>query len=256
MPVTSAPGDLRGDAHLTIFVHGFNNSVGDADAAWADTEALLLSMGASHLPQGLAHFYWPGDERWKPASKLLYSTKVKVARACGEDLGDYLTKLFDDGRLSSVQLVGHSLGCRVVLETARRLQESGRKPDDVLLMAAAVPAGLCEDGRIYSAETARIQIVLYSWFDNTLRKIFPAGQVGARLLGDDDPGPRKQAVGYTGEPWYSRWNESVPMNLTHGQYWKVETSVRHIGRLLGVAMERRVHEWPVYSREIDEFGVD
>ena len=95
----------------------------------------------------------------------------------------------------------------MALQAVERLRTlGGPEVDNLILMAAAVPEGLCAEGRIYSRSSARKETILHSQKDSVLSRWFPLGQaIARRLKGELDPGPLQTAVGLKGGP-SGRWN--------------------------------------------------
>jgi hypothetical protein len=117
----------------------------------------------------------------------------------------------------------------VTLETVRLLEETA--PDhmvtveSILLMAAAVPQGLChpKDGVYRKRSTAARDRVLYSSSDKVLAYAFRLGQRAAELF-DWTEVPLllsrayRRAVGREGGPEY-RWDREPMLDFDHGDYW-------------------------------------
>jgi hypothetical protein len=128
--------------------------------------------------------------------------------------------------LEQVDFIGHSLGCRVVLETLLALRPHAvpivRR---VALMAAAVPSEMLEPGgrffpllTLMAAEGTRID-VLHSMQDTVLHYAFPPGQSlagggegSARALGRYGPSPLMP--GFRGTI-----TEREITGAAHGDYW-------------------------------------
>jgi pimeloyl-ACP methyl ester carboxylesterase len=128
--------------------------------------------------------------------------------------------------LEQVDFIGHSLGCRVVLETLLALRPHAvpivRR---VALMAAAVPSEMLEPGgrffpllTLLAAEGTRFD-VLHSLQDNVLHYAFPPGQslagggVGsARALGRYGPSPVMPGFRTT-------MGDREIVGAAHGDYW-------------------------------------
>lgn len=233
-------------SRVTIFVHGFNNNEKQARVRWRQTRVRLAPMlGVSKYMTRLAEYYWPGDRGIGPRflKSVLYARDVQMARRCGQDLGRFLD---ERGSPQHVAFVGHSLGCRVVLEALRelRVRSSSVTCSTALLMAAAVPEGLCGFPNQFArapglASLAKREHVLYSFNDHVLRLWFPPGQWGAQLLRDDDPAPgSRSAVGRTGGP-VGRWSLATQTRLDHSDYWVSNASLPYVAKTLGYPKTRR-----------------
>jgi pimeloyl-ACP methyl ester carboxylesterase len=242
-------GSLAGSTRLTIFVHGFNVGQDSAEDVWVKTHELLREPPNSVPPKGLNRlllFYWPGDLRWELLSKLNYFRTVKVAMRAGQFLADELSSIGTPGSPLRVDFVGHSLGCRVVLSALAALKDTESvNVRRVILMAAAVPEGLCEDSKLYGSGqiAGRGSTIIYSSSDRVLRRAFPLGQWAARHLidiPDFDPGINRAAVGFDGGP-ADRWDgEFQSCGLDHGDYWNDPENVGKLVPLFGRPKDRQV----------------
>jgi hypothetical protein len=151
-------------------------------------------------------------------SAFSYGGQVTKARdLVPEALFKYLRRV----RPSDVFFVAHSLGCRVALETVRRLLESWRPSPEVsgfLLMAGAVPIDKLQlMGTLGpTAHVPRRRYCLYSWRDIVLMAFFPPGQLAS---GELPPYGMPVAAGLTGLPT-SLWNIRTNTRLGHGDYWR------------------------------------
>jgi hypothetical protein len=241
----SSATDLTNVFSITIFVHGFNNDEKQAQERWKKTRARVgFLLGASQYLTQVAEYYWPGDRGrgGKFLKSALYAKDVGMARSCGRDLGRFLAQR--EGPLR-VAFVGHSLGCRVILEALWELRTGSSQVicTTALLMAAAVPEGLCDDEHrfaraIGTALLAQREEVLYSRNDCVLHMTFPGGQIAAELAGDDYPGPgSRRAVGRGGGP-STRWSTTARTSMGHGGYWLRAESLQHVAKVIGTPQRR------------------
>lgn len=223
-PVYPPWGPLKGVRRLIIFVHGYNTGQDDAEDTWIKTSELLRRSVPAEDMKNLLLYYWPGDRRFRPWSAISYFRTVKVAVKAGRCLADYLATLRTSRSPLQAEFVGHSLGCRVVLSALGQLKTLPTvEVKRVILMAAAVPEGLCEPGMLYGpAGVTWPEKVIFSDSDHVLRKYFRPGQWAARHLvsaPDANPGAGRAAVGLHGGP-PKRWNgEDDSSHLDHGDYW-------------------------------------
>jgi pimeloyl-ACP methyl ester carboxylesterase len=236
---------------LIFFVHGYNNIMSKAEDVWLQTLQLLVSDGASnHDLRKVVLFYWPGDVgRYRLLSAPFYSLMIKAAKKTAEKLADYLKRLRSpDGQKVRLRFVAHSLGCRVVLEALAQLHGAMDhiEVEDLLLMAAAVPAGLCTKPRAFSQWFSRwSEQALYSSRDRVLQLFFMPGQAMAGDLPEDG----REAVGRCGKP-IGRWRPiTSDTHLGHGEYWRHKPTVARIGKLISPA---RYRERKVEGREISQ----
>src|SRR5687767_48640 len=179
--------DAQGRRECLVLVHGFNNSDGGAAAAYfafRNAEKGIFNPGDPDVfERRFGDTFWPGDADWSFFDKLdflIYPKAVHTAVHAAAELDRLLAKM---PNLERVDFIGHSLGCRVILETLvllrrRTLPMIGR----VLLMAAAVPAEMLErGGRFFNlmmelwVEGIEVR-VLHSTADKTLHFAFPPGQ--------------------------------------------------------------------------------
>jgi pimeloyl-ACP methyl ester carboxylesterase len=277
------PGELRAlpDAQARreclVLVHGFNNTDGDAAEAYfgfrARQKDIFGAPDISVFDRRFGDAYWPGDADWSSffdkLDFLIYPGSVHTAVSAAKELA---TLLWQMPNLARVDFIGHSLGCRVTLETllllrSRSLPRIGR----IALMAAAVPSEMLErNGRFYdlltdlAAEGTDIR-VLHSMQDTVLHYAFPPGQ---SLSGRAEASSR--ALGRFGPtPWMpgfrSTLTEREISGAAHGDYWGpsktgpslVATddagrflSLGEIGRTIGVAREVGVAAAPLPQREL------
>lgn len=253
------PGEFRGAAdaiarrEALVLVHGYNNTYGQAAEAYF---AFRTRQSRTYSPRDpltfdryFADTFWPGDANWWPGFDKLdfavYPLAVSKAREAARELAALLGRL---PNLLRVDFIGHSLGCRVVLETLFILAERGApRIGRVCLMAAAVPLEMLEppDGRfhelLYRLAAARTQIyVMHSKSDPVLHFAFPVGQAAAGLKEAS-----KRALGRHGPtvtiPGFgaSVRGDAIP-NAKHGDYWghsdapATTEAAAHAGRFLAL----------------------
>lgn len=209
------PGTLGGNPALRrrdeclVLVHGFNNHAGEAAAAYLGFRNMqcgqFQDLSTAMLEKVLCDTFWPGDARWTgPIDRLdfmVYPAAVGVARETAPALAALLRTLHSEG-LMRVSFIGHSLGCRVVLETVRELLDHGGPTlGRIALMAAAVPIEMVAQYGTLEPTLQRLQadrvplMVLHSSHDWVLRGAFPPGQA---LAGPSEASIR--ALGLKGPP--------------------------------------------------------
>jgi len=236
------PGSqLDGNDHVLILVHGFDDSFNDA----ADCYKMFLDDLSADFPTyigQIAEFYWPGDSPLKIISTLSYPNQIAPAIESAHRLSAYLWTL-KGARNGPMEMsfVGHSLGCRVVLELLA-LWTGGMPPSirlaTVVLMAAAVLVKhVDQGGQLRAAATlSDDELVLSSRGDPVLHWAFPLGETVAR------EGFFPTAVGRFGGPQQT-WKASLPMfdsgkPYTHGSYWPGNESANAVATALGGAPPR------------------
>lgn len=232
---------------IILLVHGYNVTTRAADAAYASFQRMLAVVAPS-LVDDCVRTFWPGD--WKhPVIKILaFTPRMLQTKTLGPLLGEGLSEFqaalarFHQPKVPIV-FVAHSLGCRLVLEALKWLDESSRAEpmpvNLIMLMAAAVPVAHLEDGgRLRAALTRRCDraVVLHSTSDIVLRGAFPPGQ----LAGETGAGLWPEAVGKAGNPTGLRasgglWDHSEAMRGSgHGDYWTSWGVAKRLARELGV----------------------
>ncbi|HEV2889699.1 MAG TPA: alpha/beta hydrolase [Frankiaceae bacterium] len=230
--------DLRAP-RLLVLVHGYNNDEVQAASAYATFQRRLRSAllePPSRMPRPIWEYHWPGDDRRWSVSLLGYPIKPAVATTSGERLGEFLATL---ARTQVVDIVAHSLGCRVALATTawikRQPSYQGARIGQVVLMAAAVPEHLCrdQDGRPFRRPLpTEAEHVLHSRADLVLRLVFRRGQGVAGEGGSP-------AVGRNGGP-AGRWSSVVDSGVGHTAYWGSADVARAVATATGWRRARAV----------------
>lgn len=224
-----------------VLVHGFNNHYGEAATGYQGFRNQQYRRDAGLLPPSLenllADAHWPGDAAWGVADLvdfLVYPVAVGTARDAGPILAAHLSQL---PNLEIVHFIGHSLGCRVVLEAIRSL---GVRPQvgKVCLMAAAVPVFKVVDRGEFEYAMLRPDrvLVLYSGSDMVLQMAFRLGQTAA----SGDEGFLPTALGHERPPpaVAGKFEAIDITGAGHGDYWghsNTEPSWRataHVGEFM------------------------
>jgi hypothetical protein len=225
-------GDLGrlDERRIIIMVHGFNV---DLQAA-RDTYGTFLDRLRAHVGQGRFKalgefwgFYWPGDHPDPVTSARTFPDRIDTTKEAGRQLARLMIEYLKPHQ--EVFFIAHSLGCRVVLETLRAIAEregdeankSGRPTRlgapvrGILLMAAAVPYQLCEEGvkkPFHPRDRERPKDwVIHSRCDWILHHLFPKGE-------EKHSGDKSEAVGRHGWP-IGRWHSTLETDLGHSEYW-------------------------------------
>ncbi len=243
-PARAVRRSTVGLREVTVLIHGFNNSYRRARATWKVTMRRIRGLPAADRRRILTYF-WPGDRghtRWTSAA--LYADSLPFAVDAGRLLADYLRA----AGIRRARLVAHSLGSRVALTAATALAgDPNVTVTEVVLLAAAVPEGLCEQSRAYSVRPRlRRDSVMFSRADRALGRVFELGQWAARLRGlDIDPGPNRTAVGRSGRP-VRRWHgDKYACGLSHGEYWTERPARDRIAAVVAGRQFRQVRVRPV-----------
>lgn len=257
------PGDLRGSldsvARRTclVLVHGFNNTESDAATAYLGFRNRQIELYPEQLEKTIENYFgdafWPGDADWwwifDKADFLVYPVSVHMALKAGGELYAMLQRM---PNLQELDIIAHSLGCRVALEALLLLRKRGLpRVRSICLMAAAVPAEMLEpSGRFHEllvqlgSEGTRIE-VLHSDSDTVLHYAFPPGQAAAGV-GEGS----LRALGRVGVTTIMPWagsslnGESVP-GAKHGDYWghsgtePSKAATKAAGKFLGLGATAR-----------------
>ncbi|MGN6867189.1 MAG: hypothetical protein ACTHMY_02175 [Solirubrobacteraceae bacterium] len=229
-----------GCSPLILLVHGYNTSKERARRNFETFERGLRTADARAMAVGSVwHVHWPGDDPNTALSAAMYSARVADAQNVARKLADWL--LINVSSEQELRLVGHSLGCRVVLETLLALGEHppAARPriGTIVLLAAAVPQLFCTEAPYpYPLPSdGTHQHVHFSFRDSALGRKFDLGQRGYGEPGD--------AVGRDGRP-AGRWTTATPTNLDHNDYWGAPRVQRDVARELQgalVSASPRVH---------------
>ncbi|MDJ0729958.1 MAG: alpha/beta hydrolase [Crocosphaera sp.] len=218
---------------IIILIHGYNVSEEGAKEAYTKFQDNFdfYCKKMSALNQVIYWFLWPSDKANKLDSIVCYYKTVRVAKICGKKLGEYLNKLqlkSSNNQPPRIILIGHSLGCRLLLEALKRTKKDN-KNWEIFLMAAAVPVNLIEAGELLDLkrDTRENYNILYSKNDLVLTVAFPPGQ---RLAGEGS----WEAVGLKGNPNSGVWSKRKEVSYDHSGYWKGEEAAEWISLQLGV----------------------
>lgn len=226
---------------VLLLVHGFNNSPADAESSYDDfLDNLKNTLLRGRIrPEAVAEFHWPGNVAMGPfrfMDTVGYPFDVPQAIGSARVLAEFLWSQ-PALRESHLVIVGHSLGCRLVLEALRRLPAALTGPlvDFVVLMAAAVPVIYAEPGGIL--ETPRLPrdrlLKFCSTDDWVLWLAFPAGQTVAQ-----DGGVMPVAIGRYGEP--ATLGNRQPTKNGHSEYWKDAETARAVAQIYDPTLTRSI----------------
>lgn len=249
--------------HLVLLIHGYNNDAQAAKEAYEGFHARQRDLDGSDrygIGRTFVEVYWPGDAAWGFASFLFYMGSIKHAILTAERLADYLAKHI--GNAVRIDIVAHSMGCRLATELLRALKNQPTAPqiERIVFMAGAVPTFMLE----HRTPSRRLrpsydQVLregarsLYSGADSVLAFAFPAGQ----SLAPGAEGFLPTALGH------AMWvDTTVPHNLGqqinqgagHSDYWGWNTKPKPLQCATRAAQE--VHNYLQFpsagSRIIDE----
>lgn len=217
---------------VIFLVHGYNTKEAVAAQDFASFKRRLTRLFPP-LAESIVTSAWAGRRR---IGALGYMTTIPYAVATSETLLQAIDQWYEKHDTPEFVLVGHSLGCRVVMEAlAAMATRPGGQPQKlkrliVILMAAAVPVFMLEQGgRLNAAlEMADAVYYLHSQFDFVLSDLFPVGQTFA------GEGWFPKAVGLYGEPAHLRCAPRDMQPLNHSDYWDSESVARQLCTLLNV----------------------
>jgi len=175
---------------IVFLVHGFNVDRADGAAELGAFGQRLTAVGDAGAAVAVL---WPGDSAIGPLSYPFETNKaddsaVELATFIGEQLP----------QSPRVSFVGHSLGCRVVMETVRQLWIKNVPVSQVCLMAAAID----NDSLGVEVEYQRAALfasrtgVLYSPSDRVLKDAYPIGNLVSAFL--HAAATTDAALGYSG----------------------------------------------------------
>jgi len=204
--------------HLLILIHGYQNSQATAERSYRRFRNALPKDAPREFGDPW-ELHWPGDHPRALISLATYSVREGLAITTGDRLAAFLA---DQNRKQNVSIIGHSLGCRVALEAMRAIRRERRRGKyhgasvgSLVLLAAAVPVGLCRPDANAGSEfpaplTGSKEHVFFSRNDLVLRFGFGPGEF---LFWAKD-----SAVGSTGHP-DPRWSTRVETDIGHSDYW-------------------------------------
>lgn len=247
-PFVSDEAALATARHLVLLIHGYNNDAEAAQEAYEGFHARQgdLDAGARYgLGRTFVEIYWPGDGDWGLASFLFYMKSIRHAIETAENLAAFLAARASGA--SRIDIVAHSMGCRLAFELMRALKahKPAPKVGRIVFMAGAVPTFMLESQKpprrlrpAFDAVLREGARSLYSGSDMVLAFAFPAGQ----SLGKGEEGAWPTALGH------ARWvDATVPLNLGqeenpgagHSDYWGWNTKPKPLRRATKAATEIR-----------------
>jgi len=247
-------GDITGLNSFVLFIHGFNDTQAFADCAYRQFLALFSAQLNQSARPNVVCLFWPGDQPNKIKSTLDYVGALHHALTTAQLLADFLTAhsaaLPPSAAGLDLDVVCHSMGNRILLETFKRLRAASAsvRVRTCCLMAAAVTTSSIEDASGGSlslwAEAASIahSAVMSSTSDDVLRLAFPPGET----LGHDGLFP--EAVGRFGHPPGVIWSSHATFNnFGHSDYWVTPDSalVAAAAMNFGVSRTTPTSELPV-----------
>jgi hypothetical protein len=229
---------------VILFVHGYNNTLDKARESY-DTFSTGLAErvreAAAEILGPRYRFYWPGDADLWIFSFISYPVEIGDARESAERLAEFLLDLYGAGvhPARPLDIISHSLGGRVVLETLTALAGSGLLDGALKRVCLMAPAVLVEHvepgGSLYDgARLPETLTILTSDDDWILWLAFPLGETLAE-------GGSGRALGrYGPPPGLPARHEPVSGGVGHTQYWDCPDGVaRAVIDALGFTWRRR-----------------
>lgn len=239
---------------LILLIHGYNNDFAAANEAYSGF--FRVQRKIAELPEGrrvaddrvFVEVFWPGDADWGILSFACYMQSIDQAVRTAKLLADSLWELADiinTDKPLEVDIIGHSMGCRLATELLTALGATDRiRTRRVALMAAALPTFMIEkDGSLRPGVDAKLGGPdcrvgsLYSPNDMVLALAFPVGQT----LAGGKNGIFPTALGH--EMWVS---SSIPANLEqqqiagagHSDYWGWKLDTEGIAKVANTRLAK------------------
>lgn len=239
-----------------LLIHGYNNDEPDAQTAYKGFDRLQRQLSGISEQQPVmggrvVEVYWPGDAKWGIFSCLYYMGSIANALESARLLAEALGAAADARGFLNVDVVAHSMGCRLTLELLKQLATvSNIRVGRVVFMAAAVAIEMLEPEpdtnglrRAYDNVLTDGAVSLYSRHDMVLAIAFPMGQT----LAPGHEGFFPTALGHA--PWHGT---KVPPQLQSQQYenngaghsdywgWREETCEQQ-GKFANEHIQRFLH---------------
>lgn len=232
-----------------FLIHGYNTDEADALSDYAKFERNLKDYSVA-LSGHVMTVSWSGHFRLLEGGALRYSGALDYADYSATLLCKHLEMLSSiNNRKAHFIIIGHSMGCRVILKTLDRFFKSRYFQKtivvDVVLMAAAVRVtAVDQSGGLWAAaSTPRERAVLYSEDDSVLDRYFPKGEMHLSVFNPLAAKPK--AVGLEGKPltpgrpWTVRRRMS---KFDHGDYWGSKATAAVVARIVRGSVPKEIEE--------------
>lgn len=257
---------------VVLLVHGFNTTYEEAKKSYNNFKKSMCKTSRNKIDsENIWFVYWSGEGDSqglgrKLRDSLSYPQQIENAKLSAELLARFLNDYFgfSESSLEELIIIGHSLGCRVILETFKKLFIdrslifASEIEIKICLMAAAIPYLLTEKVARINYPSKELfspinlisyRLVLFSDKDiPTLGLFFNKGQEFAR----EDCG---EAVGLNGKPFLGNiWTDSEKMKgFKHQHYWANEKDnvVRCIYRYFNIIPTYISDRSISYKRQIE-----
>ena len=184
-PKLSGTESVNKQRYNILLIHGYNNSFEEAVESYEGFRKRQREIGKkpkkSIVAGGkLLEVFWPGEVDLWIFSALSYPAVADHPKTAAEKIADVLENDFVAGDFKFVDIIAHSLGCRVAVELMHILQnKSNVYVRKAVLMAAAVPTfrlDPSDDLRKALDSVKEGVLSLYSEDDKVLAWAFPPGQ--------------------------------------------------------------------------------
>lgn len=260
-PAPNPPDVLRSTWSLVLLVHGYNNDLRAGSQAYdgfrlVQREIAQAGPDRPAIDRHVVGVYWPGDADWGIVSALYYPWSIEKARQSADVLARVLGEAVRESGFKQIDVVAHSMGCRLTLELLRQLRaQSGILVRRVVLMAGAVPTFMLAVGDEHELRAAYDTMVregamsLFSPDDMVLALAFPLGQT----LGGAGEGWLPTALGHDFCP-----SPLAPPNLGqhqvdgagHSDYWGWREETRDRARESGLLVRGFLGLGPIPERVV------
>lgn len=255
------PGFAGGLGRLVAFVHGYSDSYSGGTRNY---EAFLKLLDAEwgpppgRLVPDLGRLFWPGDKDWGMLSLISFPLELEPADESASRLAAFIETVGKRERPVRLDIIAHSLGCRVVLNALTILAKSHAgsqgthmvgsvEVHTVCLMAGAVPVEYVGPGEKYwdGVSLPRRMSCLYSHADPVIGLAAPLGYTAA--------GERffPPCIGYAGPPAGFPGSGEEIYGAGHGDYWAGEIAANRVAGMLDLgAVTWRIQERSVTANEL------
>lgn len=233
-----------GSRHILLLVHGYNNSHDEAETSYQTFIGNIRDRldDSRAAPDAIASFHWPGDESTVFGTTVGYPFDINHARDAASRLATFLVDVALRAPPSlRVTMVGHSMGCRLILEALGTLARARNAPGIELvgLMAAASPVDFVKrTGRLFNTgKPPRRMLKFFSEQDMVLQTGFPLGQFLAYQYKIEDDN-YDEAVGRHGHP--DEYGRGIQTRNGHSDYWKDQTIVAILVQQIDATAPREI----------------
>ncbi len=270
-PLASSQYAFKAHRDVLLLIHGFNVSEEEAIDSYQGFASWQRKIGKLQQDDPifsgqLVEIYWPGNANWswrRPIPALFYPQSIVAARRTARRLAETLSRSVGPLDFRFIDIVAHSMGCRIALETLKHLRRMPRiSVRRVVLMAAAVPTFMLEVSSVQNLRTVFYEklnegaLSLFSGCDLVLFAAFRAGQSLRALAGE---GVMPRALGSTFWPPHPyNLEQKEVAGAGHSDYWghegkhkKQEREVnQHVRSFLKLDRVRRIASRSLAERAV------